>query len=76
MPPAELLRASTTNSPTMRSVGPKPNTIVCHSGVPVSTLRALTVTFFAISSLDRPSSPNVGRTVWNLVLVLPPLPSG
>ena len=76
IPPAELRRASATNSPTSSSVGPKPNTIVCHSGVPVSTGLAFTVTFFEIRSLDRPSSPNVGRTVWNFVFGFLPFPGG
>src|SRR5207237_6568653 len=74
MPPAELLRARATNNPTSSSVGPKPNTIVCHSGVPVSTACAFTVTFLAISSLERPSSPDVGRTVWHFALDLTALP--
>lgn len=76
MPPAEVRRASATNSPTSSSVGPKPNTIVCHSGVPLSTACALTDTFFARSSFESPSSPKVGRTVWNFLFFLAPLPNG
>ena len=50
--------------------------IVCQTGEPVSTLWAFTVTFLAIRSFARPSSPSAGRKVWNFVLVLASLPGG
>ncbi len=60
------------SSPMNSSVGPKPNTSVCQSGVGSSTGLAFTMTLLSVSSWNRSSSwKKVGRSVSNFVAVLP-----
>ena len=61
-PPAAIRRNDHTSSPMISSVGPKPSSSCCHTGVE-SGGRALTVTSSSSSRLVRPSSPKAGRWV-------------
>ncbi len=65
-----------TNSPTIRSVGPNPSTSCSQNGVAVSIGCALMTTPCFSSRVRRPSPPTAGRSVWNRVDGCPPVPGG